>query len=94
MEANTFYDRAHLLYDAALLTGCYTQHALWPYIDSEVNHSRHFIKIQFVNKEIEFINLPRRFKDKYVISIFPTYFEIKESSIFCYKYSRHIRSTV
>ena len=43
-EADTFYDRAHRLYDAALLTKCYTQHALWPYIDSEINHIRHFIK--------------------------------------------------
>ena len=28
IEANKFYDRAHRLYDAALLTLCYTQHAL------------------------------------------------------------------
>ena len=33
IEANKFYDRAHRLYDAALLTRCYTQHALQPYID-------------------------------------------------------------
>ena len=39
-EANTFYDSAHQLYDAALLTRCYTQYALRPYIDidSEINH--------------------------------------------------------
>ena len=35
IEANKFYDRAHRLYDAALLTRCYTQHGLRPYIDSE-----------------------------------------------------------
>ena len=34
-EANKFYDRNHQLYDAALLTRCYTQHALRPFIDSE-----------------------------------------------------------
>ena len=62
IEANKFYDRAHRLYDAAILTRCYTQHALWPYINSEINHIRHFIKIQFVNKGIEFINLPSIFK--------------------------------
>ena len=28
IEANKFYDRNHQFYDAALLTGCYTQHAL------------------------------------------------------------------
>ena len=84
IEASKFYDRAHRLYDAAILTRCYTQHALRPYIDSEINHTRHFIKIHFVNKWIEFINLPSIFKDESVISSIPTYFENKES----------IRSTV
>ena len=49
-EANKFYDSTHQLYDAALLTRCYTLHALRPYIDSEINHKRHFIKIPFINK--------------------------------------------
>ena len=92
--ANKFYDRAHRLYDAALITRCYTQHALQPYIDSEINHIRHFIKIQFVNKVIDFINLPSIFKDKYVISSILTYFENKESPSICYKYNKPIRSTV
>ena len=34
-EANKFYDRSNRLYDAALLTRCYTQHALRPVIDSK-----------------------------------------------------------
>ena len=54
--ANKFYDRKHDLYEAALLSRCYTQHALRPYIDSEINHIRHFIKIPFINKGIEFID--------------------------------------
>ena len=94
IEANKFYDRAHRLYDAAILTLCYTQHALRPYMDSEINHFRHFIKIQFVNKGIEFINLPSIFKDNSVISSIPTYFENKESPIICYNYNKPIRSTV
>ena len=48
--ANEFYDRAHRLIDAALLTICYTHHALGPSIDLEINHIRHFIKIQYVFK--------------------------------------------
>ena len=28
-EANRFYDRNHQMYDAALLTRCYAQHALF-----------------------------------------------------------------
>ena len=58
IDAYKFYDRAHQLYDEEILTRCYTQHALRSYIDSEINYIRHFIKIQFVNKGIEFNNLP------------------------------------
>ena len=39
-EANKFYDRKYNLYEAAFLTRCYTQHALRPYIVSEINHIR------------------------------------------------------
>ena len=48
-EANRFYDVNHQMYDAALLTRCYTKHALRPFIDSESNHIRRFIKILFIN---------------------------------------------
>ena len=89
IEANKFYDRAHRLYDASILTRCIDSD-----IDSEINHIRHFIKIQFVNKGIEFINLPSIFNEKSVISSIPTYFENKESPIICYKYNEPIRSTV
>ena len=92
IEANEFYDRAHPQYDTAFLTLCYTQHALRPCIDSEINHIRHLIKIQFVNKGIEFINLPSIFKDKFVIFSIPTYFENKESPIICYKYNKYKNS--
>ena len=41
-----------------------SQHALRPFIDSETNHKRHFINIPFINKGIEFIDLPSNFKDR------------------------------
>ena len=66
----------------------------WPYIDSKINHIRHFIKIQLVNKGILFINIPSIFKNKSVISSIPTYFENKESPSICYEYNKPIRSTV
>ena len=50
---------------------------------------QHFIKIQFVNKGIEFNNSPSIFKDKSVISSIPTYFENKEFSMICYKYKKN-----
>ena len=66
IEANRFYDRNYQMYEAALLTIFYTQHALHPLIDSEINHKRHFIKIPFINKRIDFIDLPSIFQDKSV----------------------------
>ena len=75
-EANKLYDSTHQLYNAALLTGCYTQDALRPYIDSEINHKRHFIKIPFINKGMEFISLPSIFKDKSVTPAVSTYLKI------------------
>ena len=83
-EANKFYDSKHDLYHTALLTRCYTQHALRPYIDSEINHIRHFIKIPFINKGIDFIDLPSIFRDNTVESSIPDYFENREPPIICF----------
>ena len=58
-EANRLYDRNHQMYDAALLTRCFTQHALRLFIDSVSNHIMHFIKIPFINSGIDFIDLPK-----------------------------------
>ena len=46
--SNKLFYRAHRFYACStLLTRCYTQHAFRrPYIDSEMNHIGHFIKIQ------------------------------------------------
>ena len=94
LEANKFYDRANKSYKAALFTNCYVQHFLSPYIESEVNHKRHFIKIPFINKGIEFIDLHSIFKDNLVISSIPNYFNNSETPIFFYKYNKSIRSTI
>lgn len=93
-EANKFYDKGHQLYEAALLTRCYTQHALRPLIESEINHKRHFLKIPFINKGIDFIDLPSIFKDRSVTASIPDYFVNKEPPIICYKYNKPIRNTI
>ena len=94
LEANKLYDRANKLFRAALLTRCFVQHFLSPYIDSDVNHKQHFIKIPFVNKGIEFIDLHSIFNDNLVISSIPNYFNNSETPIICYKYNKPIRSTI
>ena len=94
LDTNKFYDRNHQLYDAALLTRCYTQHTLRPFIESETNHKRHFIKIPFINKGIESIDLPSIVKDRFVTSSIPTYFQNSELPNICYKYNKPIRNTI
>ena len=64
------------------------------YIDSEINHIRHFIKIQLFKKGFDFINIPSIFEDKYVSSSVSTYFENKELPIICFNYNKPILSTV
>ena len=91
-EAKKFYDRNYQLYDVTLLSRCYTQNALRPLIDSEINHKRHFIKIPFINKGIEFIDLPSIFKDRSVTSSIHTYFQNSEPPIICYKYNKPIKT--
>ena len=82
------------MYKAALLTRCNVQHFLSPYTDSEVNHKRHFIKILFMYKGIEFIDLHSIFKGYLVISYVPNYFNNSETPIICYKYNKLIMSTI
>ena len=94
VEANKLNNRASKFYNAALLTRCYVQHFLSPYIDSEVNHKRHFIKIPFINKGMEFIDLQSIFKDNLVVLSIPNYFYNSETPIICYKYSKPFRSTI
>ena len=77
-----------------LLTRCYVQYFLSPYIDSEVNHKRHFIKNPFINKSIEFIDLHSIIKDNLVISSIPNYLNNSETPIICYKYNKPIIYTI
>ena len=67
---------------------------LSPYIDSEVNHTRYFTKIQFINKGVEFIDLHSIFKDNSVFSSIPNYCNNSEGPIIRYKYNKPIRSSI
>ena len=75
-------------------TMCYVQHFISPYIDSEVNYQRHFIKTPFINKGMEFTDLHSIFKDNLVSSSVPNYFNNSETPIICYNYNKPIRSTI
>ena len=59
-----------------------------------MNHIRHFIKIPFINKSIDFIDLSRIFRDNTVESSIPDYFENKEPPNICYKYNKSNRKAM
>ena len=82
-------DKYYLLYD--LQHGFHSKRSCETQL---VNHKRHFIKIPFINKGIEFIDLHSIFKDNSVISSIPNYFNNSETPIICYKYNKPIRSTI
>ena len=63
-------------------------------MESEFNHIRHFIKNPFINRGIDFIDIPSIFRDDTVESSIPNYFENKEPPVICYKYNKPIRSTI
>ena len=94
IEANRLYGRNHQIYEAALLTRCFTQHGIHPFIDTEINHQRHFIEISFIDKGMDFMDLPSIFQDKSVTSSIPDYFQNSKPPIICYKYKEPIRHTI
>ena len=93
-EANKFYDRTNRFYDAALLTRCCTQYALRPVIDSKIKNIRHFIKIPFINKGKDIIDVPSILRDKSVQLSIANYFKNSEVLIICYKYNKPIRGAI
>ena len=94
LGANKLCDRANKLYKAALLTRCYAQHFLSPYIDYEFKNKQYFIEIPLIHKGMEVIDLHSIFKDNLVSSSIPNNFNNSETPIICYKYNKPIRSTI
>lgn len=93
-ETDKFVSRDHPLYDIARLVDNYALHYLKPHIDDTEEHRRHFLKINFLNKGVDFINLPSILNDKNVRSLIPTYFKNQETPMICYKYNNPIRNLI
>ena len=86
--------RTDPLYNTASFIQSYTQHVLRPRIDKMSEHQRFFLKIPFLNKGIDFIDLQSIFRDKNVIDSIPKYFKNQEPPIICYKYNKPTRNTI
>ena len=86
--------RTDPLVKTASLIQSYTQHVLRPHIDKVSEHQRFFLKIPFINKGIDFIDLQSIFRNKHVIDSIPKYFKNQEPPIICYKYNKPVRNIV
>lgn len=93
-EADEIYVRTNPLYEVASIIQCYTQHILRPHIDSQSQHDRHFLKISYINKGVDFIDLASIFKDKRVADKVPKYFKNLEPPMICYKYKKSTRGLI
>ena len=93
-QADKIFFRNDPLNGTASLIQSYTQHVLRPHIDTASDHTRTFLKIPFINKGIDFIDLQSIFKDKNVVDSIPKYFKNTEPPIICYKYNKPIRSII
>ena len=93
-EADKIVVRQHPMYNIASLVQSYTQHILRPHIDDVEHHVRHFFKISFHNKGIDFIDLQSIFNDSGVKNCIPKYFKNIENPIICYKYKKPIRNVI
>ena len=92
VEAEKIILRSDPLYLTACIVQNYTKHKLRPHIDEAIHHKRYFLKINFLNKGVDLIDLPSIFKNKEVIATIPDYFKNRESPIICYKYKKPIRN--
>ena len=93
-QADKIVLRTDPLIKTATLIQSYSQHVLRPHIDIESNHKRHFLKINFINKGVDFIDLQSIFRDKNVTEAVPSYFKNSEPPIICYKYNKPIRNII
>ena len=93
-EADKIFIRTDPLYNTASIVQSYTQHVLRPHIDKESDHVRHFLKLLYINKGIDFIDMPSIFRDTHVVDSIPKYFKNSESPVICYKYKKPIRNII
>jgi hypothetical protein len=93
-EADQYVIQTDPFYTVSYLIQNYTQHVLRPHIDTQSDHDRHFLKIHFINKGIDFIDVPSIFRDRRVIDSVPKYFRNSEVPIICYKYKTPVRNVI
>ena len=71
-------------------------HRLFRPVRSDVptENPKHFMKIKFLNKAVDAINLPALLRSTLVIETIPVYFRGKEPPIVSYEYTSTIASKI
>ena len=93
-EADPIVIRTNPLYTTASIIQSYAVHTLFPHIDKEDEHKRHFFPLKFIDKGMDFIDMSTIFNDKNCTKLIPEYFTNKESPIISYTYNNPIRSSI
>ena len=75
-----------------IMAFCYSK--LFPKIDRPESHKRRFIKIEYISKGIDLVNVANILNDKRVTKHIPGYFDNKELPIICYLYKEPSRRYV
>ena len=76
-------------YEYTRIITAFCHHRLFPSIDKPENHKRHVLKLKYINRGIDFINLSSIFNDSFVYnSLIPPYFDNIEQPIISYSYKK------
>ena len=91
-EADKIILRTDKFYLCAIIIQNYAKHYLHPRIRRPDEVKRYFLKKNFLNKGIDFININSILKDKNVVKYIPQYFQNKEIPAICYSYKNPLRN--
>ena len=91
-ETDKYVCRTQSFYEVSSIISSFTYHYIKPRIDKSSYHIRHFLKIQFLNKGVDFIDLPSILRDRRVCKLIPSYFNNTEIPIICCKYNKPTRN--
>ena len=90
LESTNYYRVTAIILDTA-------QYRLFRPVRSDLlstDAKTHFIKLDFINKGIDVVNLPSILRSKSITETVPTYFKVKEPPIISYTYTKTIVSKI
>ena len=96
-QESTTYDYESAEYSVTAIILDTAQYRLFRPVRSDLlstDAKTHFIKLDFINKGIDAVNLPSILRSKSVTETVPTYFKWKEPPIISYTYTKTIASKI